>query len=311
MSAVEVKELHHRYGKRVALQGIDFQVPQGSIFGLLGPNGGGKTTTFRILCTSLIPTSGQALVAGHDVVEEAALVRYQIGVVFQAPSLDKKLKVKENLVHQGHLYGLSGATLQKRCYELLERVNLLDRQNEMVENLSGGLKRRVELAKGLLHDPRILLLDEPSTGLDPGARKDMWDYLHELRDRDGVTVLVTTHLMEEAERCDKLVILNEGQVVADGTPDELRAEVGGDVLLIESDEVGPLCQDIQERFGGEPSVVNDTVRIEREAGHRFVTDLIEAFPGRIQGVHLGKPTLEDVFVRRTGHRFWREPEEDS
>ncbi len=304
--AVVVNELCHSYGDRQALKNVSFTAAARETFGLLGPNGGGKTTTFRILSTSLRASGGTATIFGDDVASRPDAVRRSIGVVFQSPSLDKKLTVLENLIHQGHLYGLSGRELQQRAAELLDRVGMQDRAKEKVESLSGGLKRRVELAKGLLHRPRLLLLDEPSTGLDPGARIDMWEYLARLQESDGVTVLVTTHLMEEAAKCHHLGILDEGSLVAAGSPEELCREVGGDVLIVESESADSLAPKIRERFGGEPKVLDGQVRFEREEGHRFVPELIEAFPGEIEAVYFGKPTLEDVFIRRTGHRFWTE-----
>ncbi|HKT68529.1 MAG TPA: ATP-binding cassette domain-containing protein, partial [Terriglobales bacterium] len=206
----------------------------------------------------------------------------------------------------GHLYGLRGAALRARIQEMLGRVGLAERANERVETFSGGMQRRVELAKGLLHHPSVLLLDEPTTGLDPGARRDLWQYLRILRDEEHVTVIVTTHLMEEAERCDRLAILNEGKVVALGTPAELKHEIGGDVILLEADNPESLAQRVRARFGVEAAVLASKVRIERENGHRFITDVVEAFPGEIQSVSVSKPTLEDVFIHRTGHRFWTE-----
>jgi ABC-2 type transport system ATP-binding protein len=291
---------------RTALQEVSFAVREGEVFGLLGPNGGGKTTLFRILSTLLLPTGGTARIFGLDVVAQPAGVRRRIGVVFQAPSLDRKLTVRENLTHQGHLYGLHGQSLRGRCDEMLARVGLGDRTNERVENLSGGQQRRVEVAKGLLHGPKLLLLDEPSTGLDPGARRDLWSYLQTLRDKDGVTVLVTTHLMEEAERCDRLGILSQGKLVALDTPEALKSKIGGDVISVATQQPETLRDGIQARFGGNPIVLNGSVRIERERGHEFVARLVEAFPGQIEEISLGKPTLEDVFVHQTGHRFWDE-----
>jgi ABC-2 type transport system ATP-binding protein len=303
-AVIQLKDLRHRYGDRVALAGVSFDVHPAEIFGLLGPNGSGKTTTFRILSTLMIPTGGQALIMGHDVAREPALVRREIGVVFQAQSIDIKLSAEENLTHVGHLYGLRGAALKSRVAEMLERVGLADRAKEKAETFSGGMKRRLELAKGLLHHPSVLLLDEPTTGLDPGARRDLWQYLQILRDEERVTVLVTTHLMEEAERCDRLAIYAEGNVVALGTPAELKSEIGGDVILLETAQPEKLAQQIARRFGLQPTVLGHHVRLEIEGGHRFVTDVVEAFPGEIDGLSIHKPSLEDVFIRRTGHRFW-------
>ena len=208
--AVLIDRVSHRYGNREALRSVSFEVRAAEIFALLGPNGGGKTTLFRILSTSFAPTGGRAEVFGHDLVTQSAQVRQQMGVVFQAPSLDKKLSAAENLWHHGHLYGLRGQPLRQQMTEMLGRVGLSDRARDRVEKLSGGMQRRVEVAKGLLHRPRLLLMDEPSTGLDPGARRDLWDYLKESRERDRLTILLTTHLMGEAEQCDRVAILHRG-----------------------------------------------------------------------------------------------------
>ena len=305
-SVIQLQGLRHQYGDRVALDGVSFDVRPAEIFGLLGPNGSGKTTTFRILSTLMIPSGGHALILGHDVAREPALVRRNIGVVFQAQSIDLKLSAQENLMLIGHVYGLHGTALKKRVSEMLNRVGLADRAKEQAEKFSGGMQRRLELAKGLLHHPSVLLLDEPTTGLDPGARRDLWQYLQILRDEERVTVLVTTHLMEEAERCDRLAIYANGSVVALGTPAELKSEIGGDIILLESNEPDSLAQRIEQRFGLRPTVLDHEVRLEIESGHRFVTDVVEAFPGEIEGVSIHKPSLEDVFIRRTGHRFWTE-----
>jgi len=292
--SVDVEGLTHRYGERAALDGVAFSVRSGEVFGLVGPNGGGKTTLFKILSTALVPTSGTARVAGIDVRDGA--VRRKIGVVFQAPSLDGKLTVAENLLHHGHLYGLSGGGLRQRIGEELARFGLADRSGDRVEKLSGGLQRRVELAKSLLHRPEVLLLDVPSTGLDPGARRDLWDALRGLK---GVTVLLTTHLLEEAERCDRLAILHKGRVVALGEPLALRAEIGGDVVTVRSREVEKLAAGIREKLGESPQVVDGTVRLARDRGHEFVGRLVEAFPGMIESVTVAKPSLEDVFMSKT------------
>jgi ABC-2 type transport system ATP-binding protein len=306
-AVISVENLVHRYENRTALNGVTFDVRPAELFGLLGPNGSGKTTLFRILSTLMIPTAGRALVMDCDVARDAAHVRRQIGVVFQAQSVDPKLTAYENLWHQGHLYGLRGSALKKRAEEILARVGLSDRANERVETFSGGMQRRIELGKGLLHHPGVLLLDEPTTGLDPGARRDLWQYLQILRDEEHVSVLVTTHLMEEAERCDRLAIMNEGNLVALGTPAELKNEIGGDVILLDAThDAALLAEHIQARFRVEATVLGNQVRIEREGGHRFVPDLVEAFPGEIQAISVSKPALEDVFIHRTGHKFWSE-----
>src|SRR5438270_5174339 len=306
---ISVQDLVHRYENRTALNGVSFDVRPAELFGLLGPNGSGKTTLFRILSTLMIPTSGRALVMGCDAAQDPSTLRRQIGVVFQAQSVDPKLTAYENLWHQGHLYGLRGSALKKRVAEILDRVGLVERAKDRVETFSGGMQRRIELAKGLLHHPGVLLLDEPTTGLDPGARRDLWQYLQILRDEEHVSVLVTTHLMEEAERCDRLAILNEGNLVALGTPAELKSEIGGDVILLEAaHDAALLAERIRARFHVETTVLENQVRMERQGAHRFVTEVVEAFPGEIEAISVSKPALEDVFIRRTGHKFWSEHE---
>lgn len=306
--AISVEQLSHVYRDRRALDAVSFDIRHGEIFGLLGPNGGGKSTLFRVVSTLLPIQSGRVAVLGCDVVTDAASIRRRIGVTFQAPSLDRKLTVRENLVHQGHLYGLRGGDLRKRIDDRLARFGLSDRRHAIVGALSGGLQRRVEIAKGMLHDPELLLLDEPSTGLDPGARHDLWQSLQQLRDDSGVTVLMTTHLMEEAEKCDRLGLLDRGRLVALGTPAELRAEIGGDCLTIVAENATELSQRIVERFRIHPRQFGPTLRIEQPRGHELLRELVEAFPGEIASVSLGKPSLEDVFIVKTGHRFWDETE---
>lgn len=306
LSVISVQNIVHRYDRRTALDGVSFEVRGAELFGLLGPNGSGKTTLFRILSTLIIPTSGHAVILGHDVAADPALLRRKIGVVFQAQSIDIKLTAAENLWHQGHLYGLHGAALKSRIAEMLGRVGLADRAGEKAETFSGGMQRRLELAKGLLHHPSVLLLDEPTTGLDPGARRDLWQYLRILRDEERVTVIVTTHLMEEADGCDRLAILSEGKLVALGTPAELKQEIGGDVILLDTPNPDSLAQRMGERFRVDAKVLDGQVRLEKTNGHRFITDVVEGFPGEIEAISVSKPSLEDVFIRRTGHKFWIE-----
>jgi ABC-2 type transport system ATP-binding protein len=310
-AVITVENLAHQYDGRVALQGVSFDVRCAELFGLLGPNGSGKTTIFRILSTLMVPGGGRAVILGHDAATDPNSLRRKIGVVFQAQSIDLKLTAEENLIHQGHLYGLKGQTLKSRIAEMLGRVGLSDRRNEKAETFSGGMQRRLELAKGLLHRPSVLLLDEPTTGLDPGARIDLWRYLQMLRDEEKVTVLVTTHLMEEAGRCDRLALLNEGKLVALGTPTELKHEIGGDVIVLDAKDAESLAKRVSARYGIDAKVVENQVRLERENGHRFITDVVEAFPGDIEAISVSKPSLEDVFIRRTGHRFWTERDEEN
>jgi ABC-2 type transport system ATP-binding protein len=301
--AVAVEDLRHQYGTRVALDGVSFSVPPGEIFGLLGPNGGGKTTLFKIVSTLIAPSGGTVRVFGDDVVREPAAVRRRLGVVFQKPALDARLTVQENLRHQGHLYGLSGHALVERILEVLTRVRVADRHGDLVAHLSGGLQRRVEVAKALLHRPQLLVLDEPSTGLDPSARRDIWQDLSDLRKSEGTTVILTTHLMDEAAACDRVAILDAGRLVALDAPDSLTSSIGGDVVLVRTRDAAGLAARVADRFGVMAEVVDGQVRIERNRAHEFVTDLVESFPGELDAVTFGKPTLEDVFVHYTGHRL--------
>jgi ABC-2 type transport system ATP-binding protein len=309
-AAIAISQLSHSYGRRQAIRELTLEVARGEVFAFLGPNGSGKTTLFRVLSTLIPAQCGQVRILGYDLQRETQQIRTRIGVVFQAPSLDKKLTVAENVRHQAALYGLSGAELRKRQQELLEQLGLTERSRERTETLSGGLRRRVELAKGMIHQPQLLLLDEPSTGLDPGARSDLWEYLHRLREQWGVTIVLTTHLLEEADKADRIAIMNEGELVALDTPDKLRATVGGDSITIETADAQPLADAIAQRFEVAAAVVDGNVRLEQADGHQWIARLVEAFPGRIQSIRLGKPTLEDVFIERTGHRFWREREEN-
>jgi ABC-2 type transport system ATP-binding protein len=303
---VKVENLTHRYGDRVALSGVNFETKQGAILGLLGPNGGGKSTLFRILSTLAPPQGGSVRIFGADLASEAAAVRRQLGVVFQNPSLDIQLTVRENLMHQGHLYGLSGRALAERIGAAMERFGLADREAQRALELSGGLRRRVEIAKSLLHGPRLLLLDEPSTGLDPGARRDLWSTLESLRS-EGVTILLTTHFMEEGDRCDRLALIDRGTLVGEGSPAGLKEEIGGDVITLDGPDPEALARDLAARFPDlEPQIRDGAVRLERERGHELVARLIEAFPGRVDSVTVARPTLEDVFLHRTGRRLYGE-----
>lgn len=300
---VQVERLSHSYGDRAALSDLSLSVNRGEIFGFLGPNGSGKTTLFRILCT-LIPSPPAAVkILGLDLAEQRDEVRRHIGVVFQSPSLDKQLTADENLRQQGHLYGLRGAELSRRIDKLLDRVNLADRRRERVERFSGGMRRRVELAKGLLNQPRVLLLDEPSTGLDPAARIEMWKLLTEVQQNDGVTILLTTHLMDEGDRCSRLAILDRGRLAACDTPAAMKERISGDVITLATRQTSRVAQMIGDQFHMPTEMVDGVVRLERQRGHEFIPQLIESLPGLIDSVSVGKPTLEDVFIHVTGRLF--------
>ncbi len=301
--AFSASHLTHRYGERVALDDVSLEVAPGSFVALLGPNGGGKSTLFRIAATLMRPSAGTVHVFGADVVGDAPAVRRKIGVVFQSPALDARLTVRENLVHHGRLYGLGGAALQRAVDDALIRVALADRARDLVLRLSGGLKRRAEIAKVLMTRPALLLLDEPTTGLDPGARRDLWHDLAAIREADGTTILLTTHLLDEAASADRVVLLDRGRVIVEGAPDELTRSVGGDVIRLQARDPVALSSRIRERFNAAASVVDDEVRVEHERAHTFAAEVVDAFPGEIRAVQFGRPTLEDVFVHFTGRRY--------
>jgi ABC-2 type transport system ATP-binding protein len=300
--AVTVCDVEHWYGQRRALADVQLQVPTGTIFALLGPNGSGKSTLFRLLSTLVLPQRGTIHCLGYVLPKEHHYVRRLLGVVFQSPSLDGKLTVWENLYQQAALYGLS-AEWKQRAQRLLDRLALADRRRELVERLSGGLRRRVELAKAMLSEPRLLVMDEPSTGLDPKARLEWWKCLEELRAEQGTTIVLTTHLLEEAERADQLAILDQGKVVATGNARELRSELGDYVATLESRDPHALARQLSQRWSLPTQVVGRAVRVHTKDVHRWVPQLTELLGDLIDSISIAKPTLEDVFIARTGHPF--------
>ncbi|HXW84592.1 MAG TPA: ABC transporter ATP-binding protein [Candidatus Binataceae bacterium] len=301
--AIEASGISFRYGGRLALDEIGFEIARGEVFGFLGPNGGGKTTLFRLLSTLVPLQAGHAQVLGCDLASDTRELRRRIGVVFQHPSIDGRLTVFENLAHHGRLFGMWGSQLRIEIATQLERLGLTKRAADLVDSLSGGLKRRVELAKALLHKPDLLLLDEPSTGLDPAARREFLNYLQQLRERDGVTVVITTHYLEEAERCDRLAILDAGKLIALAPPGELKSRVGGDVVVIHALAAEMLQRKLLQRLRLKSALVDGTLRIERPRGHEIVREVVETFGDEVEAVSFGKPTLEDVFVHLTGHEL--------
>lgn len=300
---VQTEKLTHRYDGRVALRELTLEVRAGEAFALLGPNGSGKTTLFRVLSTLVRPQEGTARVLGMDLASDRERVRGEIGVVFQSPSLDRELTAQGNLMYHGRLYGMGGGSLRERARELLARVDLLERKDERVGALSGGMRRRVEVAKSLLHRPKLLLMDEPSTGLDPVARAELWRYLREMQAREGVTVVLTTHLMDEAERCDRVAIMDEGRLVACDRPAVLKKRVGGDVVTVVCADVAAAQRVLREKLGIEAERVGAAVRFERARGHEIVAAVMEALGGSVEAVQVGRPSLEDVFFQATGHDF--------
>jgi ABC-2 type transport system ATP-binding protein len=282
---VEVRDLWKRYGSVEAVRGVSFEVQPGEVFGFLGPNGAGKTTTIRILATLLRPTSGHAVLAGYDVARRPTEVRRSIGIVFQDPSLDNRLSAELNLRFHAMLYGVPADAAARRIDEVLAMVELSDRRRALVATFSGGMKRRLEIARGLLHAPRVLFLDEPTLGLDLQTRNRIWEYVLDLRRREGVTVFMTTHYIEESEHCDRIAIIDRGRIVALDTPEALKRRVGGDVITIGSPDAAALARAIQGRFG--------------EAA--FVPRVAAAFPDLVASVAVQRPTLDDVFLKLTGH----------
>jgi ABC-2 type transport system ATP-binding protein len=294
--------VHHRYGEREALRGIDLRIRAGEIFAMLGPNGSGKTTLFRLISTLVPLQQGKIEVAGIDVSRNPLGVRQRIGIVFQSPSLDKKLTVDENIACQAALYGLSGAAMRRRRDEVLELMNITDRRSDFCEKLSGGLKRRVELAKGILHQPPVMLLDEPSTGLDPSARLDLWQSLRAMAD-SGITVLLTTHLLEEADKADQLAIMAEGKVIAEGSPSRLRAAMGDGLVTVTGGDLDAVEKIIRDEMGLLTQRVHQQVRIHSSDAASLVPTIAKRLGDQVQSITVGRPGLEDVFIEKTGHRF--------
>jgi ABC-2 type transport system ATP-binding protein len=298
--AVDIQGVTHRYGSHRALQAITLQVEAGTLYGLLGPNGSGKTTLFRILSTLVPPSEGHARVFGLDTAHEPGAVRQRIGTVFQDTALDETLTVRENLRFQGALYGLHGAERRGRIDELLRRLDVADRAPDPVADLSGGLRRRVDLARGLLHRPDLLLLDEPTSGLDPAARRTFWAAVQRLRAEEGTTLLLATHLMDAAERCDRVGILSDGALVADDAPDTLKANLGDETIWLEAEAPTSLRNRIEAQFGVPTRIVGATVQVAPSDPPAFLSSLYDALGDRIRSATIRTPTLEDAFMVHAG-----------
>ena len=298
--AIAVEGLAKRYGDLEAVKGIGFEVAPGEVFGFLGPNGAGKTTTIGMLCTLVRPTGGAGRVAGHDIVGERDEVRRNIGLVFQDPTLDAYLTAEQNLRFHGELYGLPKAAMNERIAQVLRMVDLTDRKDGKVETFSGGMKRRLEIARGLLHSPRVLFLDEPTVGLDPQTRAAIWGYIRQLKDTEDITIFLTTHYMEEAEYCDRIAIIDHGEIVVLDTPGNLKAGVGKDrVQIVTGDDEAAIAA-LQDRFGVDAGVHEGAVTFAVPSGEAFVPRLFAELGVAIRSVHVARPSLDDVFMNYTG-----------
>ncbi len=309
-STVEVRDLKKRYDDLEAVRGVTFDVAPGETFGFLGPNGAGKSTTISMLCTLITPTGGSARVAGSDVVTNPLGVRRRIGLVFQDPTLDEYLTALENLQFHAELYRMPRERATERIRAVLEMVGLWERRKGLVRTFSGGMKRRLEIARGLLHSPRVLFLDEPTVGLDPQTRTNIWDYIQKLRDREAITIFLTTHYMDEAEYCDRIAIIDNGEIVVMDTPDALKAAVAKDRVQLRTDDDAEAARQLAERFGIEAVPTSEGLTFHVAAGEEFVPRLFSALDVGIQAVSIARPTLDDVFMRHTG-RTIRDAESSS
>jgi ABC-2 type transport system ATP-binding protein len=298
--AIEVSDLRKSFDEIEAVRGVSFEVAAGEVFGFLGPNGAGKTTTINMLCTLAKPTSGSALVAGHDIVRERDDVRRHIGLVFQDPTLDGYLTAEQNLRLHAELYGVDSALVPGRMRQVLDMVGLWERRDATVMTFSGGMRRRLEIARGFLHSPRVLFLDEPTIGLDPQTRSSIWRYIAQLQEREEITIFMTTHYMDEAEFCDRIAIMDQGQIVALDTPAALKAQVGADRVRIQTEDDDAAIATLAEHFGLEATISEGAVTFLVPSGEEFVPRLFAELGVAISSVSVSRPTLDDVFMSHTG-----------
>jgi ABC-2 type transport system ATP-binding protein len=307
--AIVVRGLVKSFGDIQAVRGVDFEVATGEVFGFLGPNGAGKTTTINMLCTLARPTAGSATVAGHDVVSERDDVRRNIGLVFQDPTLDGYLTAEQNLRLHAELYGVQSDLVKPRMRQVLEMIGLWDRKDSVVATFSGGMRRRLEIARGLMHSPRVLFLDEPTIGLDPQTRRSIWTYIRELKETEEITIFMTTHYMDEAEWCDRIAIMDHGQIVALDSPETLKAGVGTDRVTIHTDDNDAAIAALQSQFEIEAKLSEGAVVFGVPAGEEFVPRLFAELEMPIRSVSVSRPTLDDVFMSYTGSTI-RDAEEE-
>lgn len=302
-NTIEVKNLVKKYGKLTAVNDISFSVAQGEIFGFLGPNGAGKTTTIKILCTLARPTSGTATVNDFDVIHQQRQVRQSIGLVFQDPSLDEKLSGVQNLRFHAMVYNVPSSVRGQRIEEVLNMMELWERRNDKVINYSGGMKRRLELARGLLHHPKVLFLDEPTLGLDPQTRNRIWEYIIDLQQKEGTTIFMTTHYMDEAENADRIAIIDNGELAALDTPDKLKEMVGEDIITLKTDDNTKAAEEIKSRYQIESRTDNNELIFKKANGEEFLPAFIKEFSVNILSISLRRPSLDDVFLKLTGHEI--------
>ncbi len=298
MDIIRIENLVKKFGDFTAVDGIDFSVIKGEIFGFLGPNGAGKSTTIKILSTLLKPTAGTAELAGYDVLKQPTRVRQSIGMVFQDPSLDNRLTAEENLKFHAMLYNVPGELREERINQVLKMVDLSDRRKSLVKTFSGGMKRRLEIARGLLHHPKVLFLDEPTVGLDPQTRIAIWDHVRRLRDEIGVTVFMTTHYMDEAENCDRIAVIDHGEIQAIDSPAALKRMLGGDKIVVKGDK--GLKDDLAARYGMEVQELQGEYHFTVPSGAEFVPRVVTDFQERISSIQIKEPSLDDVFLKLTG-----------
>jgi ABC-2 type transport system ATP-binding protein len=300
MPIIKVENLVKRFGKITAVDGISFGVEEGTIFGFLGPNGAGKTTTINVLCTLLAPTSGSASIDGHDCMKESSEVRKSIGIVFQDTTLDKDLTAYENLAFHAYLYKVKKPEIKDRVEDALRFVDLYERKDDLVKKFSGGMKRRLEVARGLIHRPKVLFLDEPTLGLDPQSRANLWEFITGLPKKHNVTVFMTTHYMEEAEVCGRIAIIDGGKIIAEGSPEELKKTVGGDVIYIKTKDNKWSKEEIKRLFGIDSEEKDGELYITTSRGDACIPELIRGLSDMVISVRLQRPTLNDVFLKLTG-----------
>jgi ABC-2 type transport system ATP-binding protein len=306
MSVITVENLVKKFGAITAVDGISFEVEEKTIFGFLGPNGAGKTTTINILCTLLAPTSGSAYLNGHDCYTESSEVRKSIGIVFQDSSLDKDLTARENLMFHAYLYDVEKSERKKRVAEALKFADLQDRADDLVKKFSGGMKRRLEVARGLIHRPKVLFLDEPTLGLDPQSRSNLWDFITELPRKNDVTIFMTTHYMEEAEVCDRIAIIDKGKIISSGTPQELKKIIGGDVIYLKTKDNKKALEEIRNLFDVDVSEKDDEIFLSTARGDACIPALIREIGDVVLSVRMQRPTLNDVFLKLTGKEIREE-----